>query len=38
MSEKYDGGSNHGDEVDQQLVFERPKGIKGVYYHPITQV
>lgn len=31
-------GYNSDDGSQQQLVFERPSGLKGIYYHPTTQV
>lgn len=32
----YHGGSS--DAGSQVAIYERPKGLKGFYYHPITQV
>ena len=28
----------HNDSESQQHVYERPKGIRGIYMHPVTQV
>ncbi|KAF9552989.1 MFS general substrate transporter [Agrocybe pediades] len=33
----YNSGSDSGSE-NHQAIYERPKGIKGIYYHPVTQV
>jgi len=32
----YDGGSSDGSS--QQAIYDRPVGIKGAYYHPLTQI
>ncbi|RDB24613.1 hypothetical protein Hypma_008198 [Hypsizygus marmoreus] len=32
------GYNSGGSDSASQHVFERPKGLKGVYYHPLTQV
>ena len=32
------GSRSSGSEYDAPLVYERPTGLKGFYYHPITQV
>lgn len=34
----YSSGSSDSGSHEQELVFERPTGLKGIYYHPITQV
>ncbi|KAF8910625.1 major facilitator superfamily domain-containing protein [Gymnopilus junonius] len=35
----YNSGSSDGNRSQEQVVlFERPKGLKGFYYHPLTQV
>jgi hypothetical protein len=37
VDNKNDEGSN--DSGSQQVeIFERPTGLKGFYYHPVTQV
>ena len=32
------GSRSSGSDYDAPLVYERPTGLKGFYYHPITQV
>jgi MFS family permease len=34
----YGSGSSDDSGSQQVAVFERPKGLKGLYYHPVTQV
>ncbi|KAG9226027.1 hypothetical protein CCMSSC00406_0008689 [Pleurotus cornucopiae] len=34
----YDSGTDSLDNVSQEVRFERPTGLKGLYYHPMTQV
>lgn len=34
----YNSGSSDDGSQHQVAVFERPTGIKGIYYHPVTQV
>jgi hypothetical protein len=34
----YNSGSSDTASFDQQHIFERPTGVKGFYYHPMTQV
>ncbi|KAF9552988.1 MFS general substrate transporter [Agrocybe pediades] len=34
----YNSGSDNGSLDNQVPIYERPKGIKGIYYHPLTQV
>jgi hypothetical protein len=34
----YDSGSSDISSSQELQVFERPTGIRGVYYHPMTQV
>jgi len=34
----YSSGSENGSEHHPVAIYERPTGIKGIYYHPITQV
>jgi hypothetical protein len=31
-------GSGSSDDGSQRLIFQRPTGLKGFYYHPLTQV
>ena len=35
---KNDGESYNGSGSQQAEVFGRPTGLKGLYYHPVTQV
>jgi hypothetical protein len=35
---KNDGESSNGSGSHQVEIFERPTGLKGLYYHPMTQV
>lgn len=36
---EHEKGYNSGSSENESLhVFERPTGIKGLYYHPLTQV
>ena len=35
---KGDGESTNGSGFQQVEIFERPTGLKGLYYHPVTQV
>ncbi|KAG2353813.1 hypothetical protein BDR07DRAFT_1431872 [Suillus spraguei] len=32
------GGDSNNPDNDSVSVYERPKGLRGVYYHPITQI
>jgi hypothetical protein len=34
----YNSGSSDSASSDEQQIFERPTGIRGLYFHPITQV
>ncbi|KAF9443609.1 hypothetical protein P691DRAFT_778760, partial [Macrolepiota fuliginosa MF-IS2] len=38
MTDKGDGGTDTNESQSQLQVYERPTGIKGLYYHPVTQV
>ena len=35
---KNDGESSKDSGSQQVEIFERPTGLKGLYYHPVTQV
>ena len=35
---KNDGESTNGSGSQQVEIFERPTGLRGLYYHPVTQV
>ncbi|KAG0702226.1 hypothetical protein DFH29DRAFT_1046994 [Suillus ampliporus] len=32
------GGSSNGNDNDSVSVYERPKGLRGIYHHPLTQI
>lgn len=34
----YNSGGSDTESSQHQAIFEHPTGLKGVYYHPITQV
>jgi hypothetical protein len=34
----YNSGSSDSESQQNQYIFERPTGIKGIYSHPLTQV
>ena len=34
----YNSGSSDTESQQNQLIFERPTGLKGLYSHPVTQV
>ncbi|KIM39155.1 hypothetical protein M413DRAFT_236945 [Hebeloma cylindrosporum] len=38
VDNKHDGGSSNDSGSQQIEIFERPTGLKGLYYHPVTQV
>jgi hypothetical protein len=35
---KNDGESSNDFDSQQAEIFKRPTGLKGLYYHPVTQV
>jgi hypothetical protein len=34
----YNSGSSDSESQQNQAIFERPTGIRGIYSHPLTQV
>lgn len=38
VQENEKGYNGSDDGSGQQQIYERPKGLKGLYYHPVTQV
>lgn len=38
MTDKEKGDGTDTSESQSQLYYERPTGLKGLYYHPVTQV